>query len=277
MSSIESYLVNGEPIDQDHVNIRLLPEECRCIHPSKALEDYMEQLWLEQLKKQPNIFNGSKFRLVDSELTSTGTLNMTWGLTSYKEYICTCSNATIASQLVRDGGMKYLSRKVGVAAALVTKDNNFVLIQRSNAVGVYANLVDVPGGHPEPEKLRLHHDIKWAASEELNAECVSELFKSIVEEVEEEINIPRARLQSPLLLGVTLQAPGETPSYAFLIRSDVSTLEVETYYRTAKDQYESTRLLCIQLESLDSTALQLTPSATGCLQLAKTYLLAKLE
>ncbi|KDO17139.1 hypothetical protein SPRG_17457 [Saprolegnia parasitica CBS 223.65] len=232
----------------------------------------MDKLWDDKLAAQPHLFNGAKFRLASSALTPDG-LTMTWGLTSYKEYISTCSRPEMVATLRRDGGddpHQHLSRKVGVAAALVTSDKHVVFLQRSNAVGAYPNMADVPGGHPEPEVLAalgLHFDRDYVPSDELDARCVTELFDSITAEVEEEINVPRSALSPPLLLGVTLQGSAETPSYAFLIECTLAVADVQDRYVHAQDQYESTRLMFVPVAALSTSTMELTPSAAGCLQL----------
>ncbi|EQC38821.1 hypothetical protein SDRG_03780 [Saprolegnia diclina VS20] len=276
MSSVESFLVGGRgPLGQDRVCIALSPQGNRRKHASRELEDAMEKLWDDKLAAQPHLFNGAKFRLASSALTSTG-LQMTWGLTSYKEYISTCSRPEIVATLRRDGGenpRQHLSMKVGVAAALVTSDKHVVFLQRSNAVGAYPNMADVPGGHPEPEKVGLHCESDYELSDELNARCVAELFDSITAEVEEETNVPRSALSPPLLLGVTLQGSAETPSYAFLIECALSVADVQERYVDAQDQYESTRLMFVPVAALSTNTLELTPSAAGCLQLlAELYM-----
>ncbi|OQS01480.1 hypothetical protein ACHHYP_00694 [Achlya hypogyna] len=268
--SVESFLASG-PLAQHQVVIELTPASNRLKHPSEALEQAMDALWQEKVTAQPQIFDGAKFRLATSELAA-GHLRLSWGLTSYKEYIGTCSRPDIVAQLHRDGGTLHLSRKVGVAAALVTADNKVVLLQRSSAVGAYPNMADVPGGHPEPSNIGLAFGSEYLPSDELNARCVAELFDSITAEVEEEVNVPRSALSPPLLLGVTLQGAAETPSYAFLLHCKLTAAQVAARYQDAKDQYESSHLIYLSADALNTEALKLTPSAAGCLGLLRVYL-----
>ncbi len=38
-----------------------------------------------------------------------------------------------------------------MTAALVTSDDKVCFLKRSAVVGAYPNMLDVPGGHPEPQ------------------------------------------------------------------------------------------------------------------------------
>lgn len=146
---------NG-PFLSDRVRIRLSPSFSRQPHEDAALERSVETAWLERLEQHPRLFNATKFRLSDWRVVagSSGdddraTLELDWGLTDYKTYLGTC-----CSPAFRGAENAVLSRKVGVAAVLETADARVALIKRSPTVGVYPNLFDTPGGHPEPEVSR---------------------------------------------------------------------------------------------------------------------------
>jgi hypothetical protein len=150
------------PFAREQVRVRLSPRFNRRRHADAQLEASVDATWEAYRREAPRLFNASKFRLhqwrAARGLGGDG-LVMDWGLTDYKTYLGTCC-AAIAPRLLRDGAVHaaddeaeifaFLSRKVGVAAVVETSDAHVALIKRSAAVGLYQNLHDTPGGHPEP-------------------------------------------------------------------------------------------------------------------------------
>lgn len=159
----------GGPFAREQVRIRLSPLFNRRRHPDPQLEASVDAMWEAYRRDAPRLFNATKFRLhqwrpttIDDK-TGTDGIVMDWGLTDYKTYLGTCC-ASIAPQLLRDGAaaaggdltgedgdrFAFMSRKIGVAAVVETSDAQIALIKRSASVGLYQNLHDTPGGHPEP-------------------------------------------------------------------------------------------------------------------------------
>lgn len=142
------------PYAKDHVHVRLSPTFNRRQHPDAGVEAAVDSTWTEYLRASPRLFNATKFRLQDWRPSTGGGLELQFGLTDYKTYLGTCCS-TAAPRLLQDGEsggdrFAFLSRKVGVAAVVETADAQVALIQRSKSVGLYQNLRDTPGGHPEP-------------------------------------------------------------------------------------------------------------------------------
>lgn len=168
-----SFHVNSfGPFRQEQVRVRLSPAFNRRAHPDAALESSIDAAWRAYKEQSPRLFNATKFRLHGSHsvaqtaaaasvsaTTSTqraAALVLDWGLTDYKTYLGTCCSIN-ASRFVADSqalnsadAFAYLSRKVGVAAVVETSDAKIALIKRSKSVGVYQDMYDTPGGHPEP-------------------------------------------------------------------------------------------------------------------------------
>lgn len=143
-------------------------------HPCLSVRSSLKQLWEAKLTQNPHIFDADKFRLshwfVEGE-DNNKKLVICMGMTSYRAYVSTCCSE-YTSKLISDGlqlesplpcnmtmqdtsayaqSGRYLSRKIGVSGILETLDNHLVLIRRSESSNVYPNLLDTPGGHPEPQ------------------------------------------------------------------------------------------------------------------------------
>lgn len=141
--------------ESQQVRVLLSSQANRCVHPEPETELSINRIWSQALDKSPRLFNGSKFRLQQWTLQNN-MLQMRWGLTDYKTYLGTCCSTRLPQWLQDAAGhgrsdqFAYLSRKVGVAAVLETADDQIAFIRRSETVGIYPNMFDTPGGHPEP-------------------------------------------------------------------------------------------------------------------------------
>lgn len=242
------------PFERREVRVALSSRFNRSPHAAEALE----ATWASYLRASPRLFNASKFRLAtwryqheaqgEAQGKGSGELELRWGLTDYKTYLGTCCSPQ--SEALLEAGEKvgdkfqFVSRKVGVAAVVETSDEHVALIKRSNSVGLYQDLHDTPGGHPEPSVrlflmlamvellacssfvcciLLQHIGLTWEVLDELEGDedkrrkmeeaARDELFHSIVNEVHEEVNIALEDLSEPLLLGVVLQSDACTPSF----------------------------------------------------------------
>ncbi|TYZ65631.1 hypothetical protein PybrP1_006816, partial [[Pythium] brassicae (nom. inval.)] len=294
--SFASSSPNGSAFPRERVRVHLSPTFNRTPHADAALEASIDAAWRARLSRHPQLFNASKFRLSDLRIRAGDgedghdrVLELAWGVTDYKTYLGTCCSPH-SSQFrseAADGAAKFasLSRKVGVAAVVLTSDARVALIRRSHAVGVYPNMLDTPGGHPEPSHIGLSAETLAGLETDVDGEqkramedaAVREFFASIVNEVHEEINLPETDLTAPLLLGVVLQSDACTPSFSYFLRTTRSADEVMALYRAGpKDRFESSTLELIDAAQLlgdDNAAFMehLTPSARGSLQLWKEY------
>lgn len=125
----------------------------------KCHEDAIDAVWQERCAKNDKLWNGTKFRLdaayTDSETGENCTV-FNLGITSYKDFIGT--NWSPDARLYQDLGKEnvensqaYLSDALGVGALVETADNHFILLRRSQHCGEAIGLMDIPGGHPEPQ------------------------------------------------------------------------------------------------------------------------------
>lgn len=159
---------------------------------------------------------------------------------------------------------------------MLTQDGQLILIQRSKEVAEAQDLIDVPGGHPEPEAIGIQSlsGTKDEGSSDFAAKILREIVESVSNEVHEEVNIPLEKLEEPRLLGIVLQGnSGGCPSAAFLVQCHCSSEEVKAYYAEGpKDEFETTALILSSLEDALSPKIRnrLTPAAEGCLTLYNT-------
>ncbi|XP_037373566.1 uridine diphosphate glucose pyrophosphatase NUDT22 isoform X2 [Talpa occidentalis] len=194
-------------LPEERVRAELSPAYDR--RPLPGGDKAIAALWESRLQAQPWLFDAPKFRLHSAILTPTGSpgpqLLLRLGLTSYRDFLGTnwaSSAAWLRQQGAADWGDKqaYLADPLGVGAALVTADDFLVFLRRSQQVAEAPGLVDVPGGHPEPQALcpgdsPLHKDLPGEL-------VVHELFSSVLQEICDEVNLPLLTLSQPLLLGI---------------------------------------------------------------------------
>ncbi|RLN87577.1 hypothetical protein BBJ28_00005874 [Nothophytophthora sp. Chile5] len=282
------------PFLREQVRVRLSPRFGRLPHPDAAVEAAVARSWDEFRRRSPRVFNASKFRLARWR-ARPGALELQCGVTDYRTYLGTCCSS-LAPRLLADApradAFAFLSRKVGVAAVLETADAHVALIQRSRSVGMYQDLYDTPGGHPEPTHIQLTAEElatlelpgNEARREALETAARDELFRSVAAEVQEEVNVAPALLAAPLLLGVVLQTAACTPSFgadamggggrAAALLTEVSVCLRAFYAAGPADKFESVRLELLpaaELLATDPAGMELTPSAQGSLALWRRW------
>lgn len=145
-------------LPQEQVRVELSPAYDR--HPLPGEDKTITAIWESRVQTQPWLFNAPKFRLHSATLESTDSagpqLLLRLGLTSYKDFLGTNWSSS-ASWLRQQGAtdwndkQAYLADPLGVGATLLTADNFLVFLRRSLQVAEAPGLVDVPGGHPEPQ------------------------------------------------------------------------------------------------------------------------------
>jgi hypothetical protein len=145
-------------LPQEQVGVDLSPAHDR--RPLPGGDKTITAIWETRLQAQPWLFDAPKFRLHSATLAPIDSprpqLLLHLGLTSYREFLGTNwanSASWLREQGATDWGDKqaYLADPLGVGAALVTADDFLVLLRRSWQVAEAPGLVDVPGGHPEPQ------------------------------------------------------------------------------------------------------------------------------
>ena len=253
---------------KDEVHVRLSTQCDR--RPLKGHDKNLQSRWETALRENPRIFDASKFRLHRAEKDQqTGHVTLHLGLTSYKEYLGTNRADEHSRTILRDNGMRefadanaHLSNALGCEAVLVTSDSFVALLQRSCAVATHGGLFNGPSGHPEPSRARISHDAWTTLSEkemlDASLRARDELFASVVQETEEEINVSAQDLGNPKLIGVMADSTGK-PDMLFLLETKLDAAQVrDAYARGASEAWESDQLQLVKVESLSTCSLPLT-------------------
>lgn len=211
------------------------PDACVRKPGTREHETAIKATWDARRVANPRLFNGTKFRLADWSLDDPSKPCLRLGLTSYRAFQGTNASSH-ALELMRHGAVTHgdyrscMGNALGIGMTVVTTDGDVLFIRRSHHVGEAKGLVDVVGGHAEPSAVGLapdrwdHSDTPaagWEVAPRLRALDGSadasghpspvqaarrELFVSPLDETDEELNVPRAALGAPLLLGLAANA-----------------------------------------------------------------------
>ncbi|XP_012580907.1 PREDICTED: nucleoside diphosphate-linked moiety X motif 22 isoform X2 [Condylura cristata] len=225
--------------------------------PLPGGDEPIAAIWESRRQAQPWLFDAPKFRLHSATLTPAGPsgpqLLLRLGLTSYRDFLGTnwaSSAAWLQQQGAAHWGDKqaYLADPLGVGAALVTSDDFLVFLRRSQQVAEASALVDVPGGHPEPQALcpgdsPLHEDLPGDL-------VVHELFSSVLQEICDEVNLPLFTLSQPLLLGIARnETSAGRASAEFQVRCSLTSEQVRKRYMSGgPEAHESTEIIFVKTQ-----------------------------
>ncbi|XP_068445085.1 uridine diphosphate glucose pyrophosphatase NUDT22 [Clinocottus analis] len=223
----------------------------------------------------------------DDQGTAT-LLTLRLGLTCYKDYLGTNWSCRVA-ELRQRGEVQFgdplalLAQPLGVGGVLCTDDGQVVLIRRSQRVAEAAELLDIPGGHPEP-KVVCERLGQLVCEEQISVDMmqqrpvVSELFSSVCAEIRDEVNIPLSSLGEPVLMGVALNhTSAGRPSAEFYVSCSLTSDEVrKLYLKGGAEASESTDIIflgrteVLQLDRSSPLWSELCPSAKGAVLLYQT-------
>ncbi|XP_047603254.1 uridine diphosphate glucose pyrophosphatase NUDT22 isoform X2 [Lutra lutra] len=231
-------------LPEEQVRAELSPDHDR--RPLPGGDEAIAAIWESRLQAQPWLFDAPKFRLHSAILAPTGSqgpqLLLRLGLTSYRDFLGTNwagSAGRLQQQGATDWGDKqaYLADPLGVGAMLITADDFFVFLRRSRQVAEAPGLVDVPGGHPEPQ-----------------------------------VNVPLSALSRPLLLGIARnETSAGRASAEFYVQCSLTSEQVKKYYMGGgAEAHESTGIIFVEtqrVQRLQETKLwtELCPSAKGAI------------
>lgn len=254
-------------------NRRRLPEH---------FETQIDETWNERVRKNPTIWNGTKFR-IESVVEMNNSVTFNLGITSYKEFIGT--NWSPSAELYRQLGVAdhcdsqvYMSDALGVGAFLETADGQVVLLKRGEHLAEAPGLWDIPGGHPEPKELVGKIDMSEIDVEQLVPEdVVAEIFNSTLAEIVNEVNIPLSFLSDPILLGIARNTTSAgRPSSEYYVQCSLDSADIRRRYSegTQAEADETTGIMFVPRSTIGklqseqpSFWAQLAPSAKGCLML----------
>uniref|UniRef100_F6RJR0 Nudix hydrolase 22 n=3 Tax=Cercopithecinae TaxID=9528 RepID=F6RJR0_MACMU len=234
----------GGGLPREQVQAELSPAHDR--RPLPGGDEAITAIWETRLKAQPWLFNAPKFRLHSATLAPIGSrgpqLLLRLGLTSYRDFLGTnwsSSAAWLRQQGATNWGdtQAYLADPLGVGAALATADDFLVFLRRSRQVAEAPGLVDVPGGHPEPQ-----------------------------------VNLPLLTLSQPLLLGIARnETSAGRASAEFYVQCSLTSEQVRKHYLSGgPEAHESTGIIFVETQNvrrLQETEMwaELCPSAKGAI------------
>lgn len=186
------------------------------------IDEAIDKIWNELYEKNQRLYNGSKFRFSNLNILVDQVV-LDVGLSCYKDLLGT--NCHSLGRELQEYGLENhkdprscLADVLGVGSLLLTSDNQFLFIKRALWTGEDSGKVDRPGGHPEPDnvpQLSQHAD----RPEHSNNQIREEIFDSVLNEIRDEINLPRETLSDPLLIGFVrnLERFGR-PTAEFVVR-----------------------------------------------------------
>ncbi|XP_062846473.1 uridine diphosphate glucose pyrophosphatase NUDT22 [Trichomycterus rosablanca] len=210
-------------------------------------------------------------------------LRLQLGLTCYKDFLGTnwsreAVNLQQRGKQELGDSQALLAQPLGVGAVLLTSDGQVVMLRRSQKVAEAAELLDIPGGHPEPKAV-----CQGVSEETISVELmqgseravVKEIFSSVCAEIRDEVNVPLTFLSPPVLMGIALNhLSAGRPSAEFFIRCSLTMEEIKDFYwRGGPEANESTDIVflsrteMLKLNENSPMWAELCPSAKGAVLL----------
>ena len=154
---------------------------------------------------------------------------------------------------------KLLSDPIGVNGILVTADGFVIIVRRASWVGEHPNMLEPPGGHPEPSNLDARFDMNYHSTMPdisilQSADVIGEIFKSQQEELSVELNIPIDKLTFPKLLSIGRVGSGcGRPVMYFQVSAGLNKCEIEeSWSKGGQETDEATELIFIHQSKLDT-------------------------
>ncbi|KAK7257762.1 hypothetical protein RIF29_31977 [Crotalaria pallida] len=243
----------------------------RIPHPDIILENSISQIWEQRAQNNKSLFNGKKFRYGGYTLhNGSGSdpehhLCIHLGLTDYRTFVGTNLSPVWERFLVPSEDdpvlCQHTSSPLGNGAVVETLDKKILVLQRSNNVGEFPGHFVFPGGHPEPQEIGItSHQHDKELTESTNSDVSREMFDSIIREVVEEIGVPPSSLSFPAFIGISRRNLNVRPAAFFFIKCSLDSKDVQQFYSSAQDGYESTQLYAVSMVDLEN----MTSKMPGC-------------
>ncbi len=199
-----------------------------------TLQAKIDELWQQQLaiarQEQFALFDAPLFRLVHVEAGPAGTLRLSLGDTTYKEY-----TASRQSAFAQERSRQQLSNPLAVCSVVETSDG-FILYEQRQHVAVHAGRYHVIAGFFERD-----HD--------LDAYGRPDPFGAMCREMREETGIQPADIAEHYCFGAVYDIINPHAELCFLTRLHIALAEVFT--RTPEDdEIKQLRSLAVTAERL---------------------------
>ena len=190
----------------------------------QQLQNWMDTLWQERLQQAQQrgkrLFNAPLFRFCAAMPHPDGTLHITVGNTSYKEYV-----TTRIPDFAHSHTRAELGNALSVCSVIETSDN-FILLDKRQGVDVYEGRYHVIGGFFERERDE-------RVSTDTISSALPDPFAAMRREIREETGVQSADIASQHCLAVVYDLATPHAELCFLTRLHIPLSEVLT--RTPED------------------------------------------
>ncbi len=180
---------------------------------SLAVQQWIDTFWARKLAEAQErgvpLFDAPLYRFVDVEVRADGSLHVTLGDTSYKEYVTTRATEFSAGRQRRE-----LGNAVAVCSVVETSDG-FILLDKRRGVDVYVGRYHVIGGFFERDLDRLENG-------------QPDPFGAIRREIREETGIQSVDIAEQYCLGLVYDLATPHAEFCFLTRLHIPLSEVKT-------------------------------------------------
>jgi len=232
---------------------------------SDAHERAIEDIWAVRVAKNPNLFNGSKFRLARVECaTDEGRAEIQLGVTDYKTFLATNLWERWETLIDRDeavtrhvcsrvawlrerGRYRHFADALGNCVCLRSADDKYLFLKRSENVGEAPGYIVFPGGHGEPSEVGFVD-----GADPGPVDVAGYLFRNIEEELEQELGVASEHIRDLRLLGITRRRVNARSCMVFSAQTSLTSEQIiNEHYPRAKDAFESSSAVALRLADVD--------------------------
>jgi len=209
-----------------HRHVRIIFSNHDYVLPGPLLHR-TQDFWVQRLTKFPHFFNGALCRLEKYEATPD-TLHLHLSRTCYCDLLF-CNEHV--PEILKDFDEEALVRALGISVIIETADGFLPLMQRSQALGEGAGLIDVFGGH-----VHLDDHARNGAPD---------VFHAIADELFTELNLAPEDLGEIFCVGLLENWQTRKPELIFETRIKQTFDELREKARHAKEGEEYTGILSV--------------------------------
>lgn len=195
---------------------------------------WMDELWEKRLAQArasgTRLFESSLFRYIDATSNADGTLSLTLGDTTYKEYV-----TTRIPEFAQGRTRQELGNALSVCSVVETSDD-YILLDKRQGVDVYVGRYHVIGGFFERDL-------------DSDGTAHPDPFAAIRREIREETGIQEADIKEQYCLGVVYDLLTPHAEMCFLTRLNIPLAEVLTR-EPEEDEIKQLHTLQVNAESL---------------------------
>jgi 8-oxo-dGTP pyrophosphatase MutT (NUDIX family) len=195
---------------------------------------WMDDLWEKRLAQArangTRLFESSLFRYIDATDNADGTLSLTLGDTTYKEYV-----TTRIPEFTQERTRQELGNALSVCSVVETSDD-YILLDKRQGVDVYAGRYHVIGGFFE-------------RGLDSDASARPDPFSAMRREIREETGIQAGDIKEQYCLGVVYDLLTPHAEMCFLMRLGIPLAEVLTR-EPEEDEIKQLHTLQVNADSL---------------------------